>query len=148
MNEKASVAIIGSAVKARNPMSHGAMKTYPQRARRQPSPEKRGWLRGRATLGATIDQLPPASQTACISARMRLDLGVEVETGRGLPLRAVLVEQVERLVVGRHVRLEVGHVGECDALLGHLRVDALGVVRELRPRRNASCFDSTAGMPP
>ena len=25
------------------PMSHGAMKTYPQRARRQASPEKRGW---------------------------------------------------------------------------------------------------------
>jgi hypothetical protein len=57
-------------VNATNPKSHGAMKTYPQRARRQASPEKRGRLRGRATLGATTDQLPPASQTACISARM------------------------------------------------------------------------------
>src|SRR6187551_2125838 len=64
---KANVAIIGSAVNSTNPMSHGAMKTYPQRARRQASPEKRGRARGRATLGATIDQLPPASQAAWIS---------------------------------------------------------------------------------
>jgi len=70
VNEKASVAIIGRAVKATNPMIHGAMKTYPQRARRQASPENRGRLRGRATLGATIDQLPPASQAACISFRI------------------------------------------------------------------------------
>ena len=69
VNEKTSVAIIGMAVKARNPMIHGAMKTYPQRARRQPNPEKRGWARGRATLGAALDQLPPASQTPCNSAR-------------------------------------------------------------------------------
>src|SRR5215204_6639006 len=69
VNENASVAIIGMAVKARNPMSHGAMKTYPQRARRQASPENRDWRGGRAMLGAAMDQLPPASQTACISAR-------------------------------------------------------------------------------
>ena len=62
----AKVAIIGNAVKARNPMIHGAMKTYPQRARRQASPEKRGRPRGRATLGAAIGQLPPLSQMACI----------------------------------------------------------------------------------
>ena len=70
MNEKTSVATIGKAVNSTNPMSQGAMKTYPQRARRQPRPEKRGRLRGRATLGATIDQLPPASQAACISLRI------------------------------------------------------------------------------
>ena len=47
-------------------MSHGAMKTYPQRARRQASPENRDRVRGRATLGAAMDQLPPLSQMACI----------------------------------------------------------------------------------
>jgi hypothetical protein len=36
-------------------MTHGAMKTYPQRARRHASPEKRGMARGRATLGAAMD---------------------------------------------------------------------------------------------
>jgi len=46
------VATIGNNVKAKNPMIYGAMKTYPQRARRQASPEKRGMVRGRATLGA------------------------------------------------------------------------------------------------
>jgi hypothetical protein len=33
------------------------MKTYPQRARRQARPEKRGRLRGRAMLGATMSRL-------------------------------------------------------------------------------------------
>jgi hypothetical protein len=32
VNVKTKVATIGKAVKARNPMIHGAMKTYPQRA--------------------------------------------------------------------------------------------------------------------
>ena len=66
VNVNARVAIIGNRVNAKNPMIHGAMKTYPQRARRQASPEKRGRLRGRAMLGAAIGQLPPLSQMACI----------------------------------------------------------------------------------
>ena len=66
MNVKTSVATIGSAVNSTNPISHGAMKTYPQRARRQASPDMRGRPSERATPGAAIDQLPPLSQIACI----------------------------------------------------------------------------------
>src|SRR6478672_7745900 len=67
VNEKANVAIIGNAVNSRNPMSHGAMKTYPQRARRQARPRGRAQPSERAALGA-VTQLPPLSQMACIWA--------------------------------------------------------------------------------
>ena len=51
MKVKTKVATIGNSVKTKNPMTHGAMKRYPQRARRHESPENRARV-GRATLEA------------------------------------------------------------------------------------------------
>jgi len=52
VNEKTSVAAIGNAVNRTNPISHGAMNRYPQRARRQANPDMRGRPSERATPGA------------------------------------------------------------------------------------------------
>src|SRR5258705_7694658 len=126
LNVNASVAIIGMSVKARNPTIKGAMNTYPQRARRQASPDRTGHRRrerwGTDVIGGLWSALVPDGLELVGEV---VELAVEIEVGRGLPFRAEGHDEVERLVVGRHVRLEVRHVRVLDALLRDVPVDRL-----------------------